>query len=268
MRGSACLSLLLAASCAPADAPGFDAPVAALHDAIADVYLVSNGPATRGGDGYLARVRPGGSMERHWLQGGGNGVVLHAPQGLALDGETLWVADGAVLRKFDRGSGRPLGAVELPGAKELRGLAVAADHAVHAADFGGSAIWVVPKDGPPRCLAKGEELGQPTALVCTSGGVYGVSWSGAFFEIDHEGRRTELLQAPTAQLDGLLRLPDGRWLCSSRAGRCLYVFDRQGGVRERITDLDGPGGLGYDAGRSRLLLPLRDRNELLVRGAQ
>src|SRR5256886_13499427 len=47
----------------------------------------------------ISRVRPDGAVENlKFIEGGHNGVTLHAPKGLALLGDTLWVADIDVVR--------------------------------------------------------------------------------------------------------------------------------------------------------------------------
>lgn len=272
------LLALLVASCQQ-EAPGFDTPESVLHDEADDVYLVSNiygAPAASDDNGYIARVRPDGSfVRRHWIQGGRDGVTLHAPKGMALVGDVLWVADIDHLRKFDRRSGRPLGAVPVPGATFLNDVAAAPDGSVYVTDTGldasfratgTDAIWRVGPDGTLKALIRGAELGQPNGIVALAGGVYVVSWrDGTFYQVDRDGRRTDLGRAPTAQLDGLVRTRDGRWLCTSWQGECVYEFDNKGGVRKAPWDFEQPADCGYDQQRNRLLVPLFGKNELQIR---
>ena len=276
---------VLAACGADSDPPGFDQPAAAVHDPVADVYLVSNvhgAPLAADGNGYITRVEPDGSMQRRWLAGGRDGVTLHAPRGLALAGEVLWVADLDRLRRFERRTGKALAPVAVPGATCLWGVAVAPDGTVYATDAGGDgvsaptetdAIWRLATDGSLTALIRGTELGQPRGIVATATGVYCVNWrDGAFFQVDHAGRRTDLARAPAAQLDGLARggadtAADGRplapaWFASSHAGQCVYRFDATGGVQTLPRTVVTPTGLGYDAVRRLLLLPLANAGEL------
>lgn len=264
------------------EAPGFDAPESAVHDTVDDVYLVSNvhgAPSAKDGNGYIARVRPDGSMTRHWIRGGEGGVTLHAPKGLAIAGDVLWVADVDVLRKFDRRSGRPLGDVEVPGATFLNDVSALPDGTIYCTDTGldaqmaptgTDAIWRVLRDGTVSPLVKSTDLGQPNGLVARDAGVYVVSWrDGTFFQIDYSGKRTDLGKAPTAQLDGLVRVEpaageDGiaGWLTTSWEGRCIHRFDTSGACTTLRRELEQPADLGFDAARRRLLVPLFGRNRL------
>jgi hypothetical protein len=256
---------------------GLDAPASALHDVQADVYLVSNvqgAPLDKDGNGYIARVLPGGGMQRHWIQGGRDGVTLHAPKGMALVGDVLWVADIDTLRRFDRNTGKPLGDLAIPGATCLDDVSASPDGTVFCTDrgldaqsqsTGTDAIWKIGADGPPVPLARGAELGQPSGIVALAKGTYYVSWrDGTFCLLDGKGVSTVLSKAPQAQLDGLVRLDTSPpvWLATSWAGNCLFRFDVQGGCTAIGTMLEQPADIGYDVIRHRLLVPLSGQNRL------
>jgi hypothetical protein len=104
-----------------------------------------------------------------------------------------------------------------------------------------------------------------------------VSWrDGAFFEVDYRGVRTDLLRAPKAQLDGLVRVPGpaedppaAHWLCTSWAGACIYRLAATGGVSPLPARIEQPADCGYDAVRQRLLVPCfgQHRLEIIALGA-
>lgn len=272
-------------ACGGGAPPGFDAPDSALHDAQADVYLVSNvrgGPVAKDGNGYIARQQPEDeSMQRYWIEGGQNGVTLHAPKGMALRGDELWVADIDTLRSFDRRTGEPRRSVEVPGATYLNDVAVAPDGVLYVTDSGldgnhaatgTDAIWRLPPEATePEELVRGLELGQPSGLVALARGLYVVSWrDGTFYQVDYRGVRTELATAPTAALDGLVRV-EARgsgdapgWHATSWVGQCVYRFDMTGGVTRLPGNYRSPGDLGFDAVRRRLLVPLFQADRLAL----
>lgn len=270
----------LAAGCAPAEPPGFDGPWSALHDVVADMYLVSNvngQPLAKDGNGYISRVRPDGAMERHWLRSGVGGVMLHAPKGMAIHAGVLHVADIDGVRRFDAASGAPRGEIAIPGASFLDDLAVGPDGSVYVTDrgcdgawkaTGSDAIWRIAPDGVLTALAKGVALGQPSALVARPQGLYVASWrDGTFAQIDYRGVRTELATAPTALLAGLARVEDVSgvgWIAASRAGKCLYRFDAKGGVQRLPGAPIEAGDLALDAVRGRLLAPVFAADRLEV----
>jgi hypothetical protein len=223
-------------------------------------------------------------MHRHWIEGGKNGVTLHAPKGLAIVGDVLWVADIDTLRAFDRTSGAPCGEVAIPGARSLSDVTAATDGTLYAsdADRDAGAIWRIawPEPSPsgslvnlhelvPRIepLVRGGELGEPRGLVAYMDAVYCVSGrDGCFVFVDQRGVVTLLAKTGTP-LDGLARI-DPRpgespmWLATSPAGRCLYQFEVTGAVTKLPRELDAPGDCGFDAVRRRLLVPLSASNRL------
>ncbi len=281
MRVSRSLSwgFFLLAACSAGPVP-YETPESVLYDPDQDVCFVSNihgSPAAKDGVGSIGRLAPDGAAQTRWIESGRDGVVLNAPKGLGISGDTLWVADIDVVRRFDRHTGKPLGEIAIPGATFLNDVAVAPDGTVYCSDsgfdanFGPSgtdAIWRVTNDGA-AVLAKGVDLGQPNGLFALDTGVYVVSWrDGTFFQIDTKGRRTDLGKAPTAQLDGLVRhvtSKDGvAWFATSWAGSCVYRFDVGGGCVPFGPKLEQPADLGIDEKRGRLLIPLFGANRVEI----
>ncbi|MFM1871361.1 MAG: hypothetical protein RL398_783 [Planctomycetota bacterium] len=273
------VSLALAA-CGRRPPESFDTPESVLHDAVDDVYLVSNihgGPLAKDDNGYIARIDPvSGAGERYWIQGGRDGVTLHAPKGMALVGDVLWVADIDVVRKFDRKTGRPLGHVAIPGAGFLNDVAADVDGTVFVTDTGldaafaksgTDAIWRIAGDGTATALAKGTELAQPNGIVAKDGGCYVVSWAdGSFYQVDGQGRRTPLAKAPSGGLDGLVRVvaADGSvaYYATSWESKGVVRFDVTGGCTVLPTTLEQPADCAYDAGRRLLVVPLFGENRI------
>ncbi len=257
---------------------GFATPECVVHDPVADVYLVScieGEPAAKDGRASVQRIEPSGrKVDADFIRSGLRGVTLNAPKGMAIAGDVLWVADIDVVRKFERATGKPLGEVPVPGASFLNDVSVAPDGSVWVTDSGMDAsfqpdgtdsIHVIEPAGAVRQVAKARELANPNGIVATATGAYVVDLgSGWFSQVDAAGRRTQLTKAPHAGLDGLLRLPDGRWLASSWDGSCILGFDRQGGVRPVVEGLDKPADIGFDALRGRLLVPLFGKGEVHV----
>lgn len=96
---------------------GMNVPESVKYDAELDVFYVSNingNPSQKDGNGFIAIVRADSTgVSRMLVEGGKNGVTLNAPKGMALRGDTLFVADIDMLRMFNRRTGAAVGAVSL-----------------------------------------------------------------------------------------------------------------------------------------------------------
>ncbi|HLU47138.1 MAG TPA: hypothetical protein VK116_03610, partial [Planctomycetota bacterium] len=111
----ALLVVWVGAGCTTRITQALHTPESALHDPVADVYLISNingSPFGEDGKGYIARIAPDGEiLVEKWIDGETADTTLNAPKGMAIVGDVLWVADVNVVRRFDRESGAPRGEV-------------------------------------------------------------------------------------------------------------------------------------------------------------
>lgn len=286
------LASLLVASCGDGPQPDFATPECVCYDDKADVYLVSNiqgAPLEKDNNGFILRVLPEHGRRTAWISGGQTGVTLHAPKGMAIVGDVLWVSDIDVLRKFDRNSGAPMGEVAIAGATFLNDVAAGPDGSVYCSDSGldakfaatgTDALWKVAPDGAVSALAKGVDLAQPNGISAQKAGLYVVSWrDGTFYQVDYRGTRTELGKAPHAQLDGLVRVEvaaagagaDGAnksssptWYCSSWQGSAIYRFAMTGGASALPVRLEQAADFCYDPKRNCLVIPLFGENRLHI----
>ena len=257
---------------------GLSTPESALHDELADLYLVTNINGTPFGDdgvGYVARFYPDGRPENlKWIDGAKSGVELNAPKGMAIVGDTLYVADVTAVRKFDRTTGAPKGAIVVHGSTFLNDLSAAADGTIYVSDTGllapdfkaskTDAVYAISPNGAVQTVKKSTDLAQPNGLLAGDGDVLMVNWiDGTLNRLDSGGSVTKLSRLPAAQLDGLVKTKDGVYLISSWAGSCVYSL-KDGVVTLAIPNLPEPADLGYDAKRERLLVPYFKLNKLDV----
>ncbi len=154
------------------------APEALSFDAAHDVYLVSNvngDPGVKDGNGFIARITADGKLDSlHFIQGGRDGVVLNAPMGSRVRGDTLWVLDVDALRAFDTRSGAPLRTIDLAplGALFLNDLAFGPDGDIWITDTGvhngehtgPDRIYHVDRHGTPSVALESAALSLPDGL--------------------------------------------------------------------------------------------------------
>ena len=125
---------------APDVVEGFKHPESVKYDPGLNVWYVSNingDPFAKDNNGFISRLKADGSVDSlEFIAGGRNGVTLNGPKGMALVGDTLWVADIDAVRGFDRRTGAPLASVDLKGqARFLNDIAAGPD-ALYVTDSG------------------------------------------------------------------------------------------------------------------------------------
>lgn len=249
-------------------AQGIATPESVLYDATADRYLVSNingKPLDVDNNGYIAALSPDGSViAEKFIAGGQNQVKLDAPKGLGISKGILYVADITVVRKFDVQTGLPKGEIKIPGATFLNDVSVAPDGRVFVTDSdkslvgappaGSDAVYVIEKD-KAKSLAKGAELLGPNGILWTERGLLvATGRSNEIFRLDEKGARTTVAKTPKGGLDGLVAVGDAL-LVSSWEGNAVYRGKLDGAFEPALDGVSGAADIGYDAKRSRVLVP-------------
>lgn len=261
---------------------GFSTPESVLHDPGADVYLVSNingSPLEKDGNGFISRVAPDGTvLDLKWIDGAAQGVVLHAPKGMALQDGKLYVADIDCIRIFDAVSGAVIKGVCLETATFLNDVAPGGAGTIFFTDSGfrAGAAGFEPSgtDGVFRMIdddrvvqvLKEPGLGGPNGVAVGSRGIMVATFgSGEVFRLTAEGARTDIMPVSERQFDGLEMLPDGGFMVSSWGDQCVYRIGADGAVSKVLEGVEAPADIGFDAERNRLLVPLFNANQVVIR---
>ena len=261
----------------------FQTPESVLHDEAGDMYLVSNingGPTDKDDNGFITRLSPDGQrVELRWIDGASAAVTLHAPKGMAIRGDSLFVSDIDTVRIFNRNTGEPLGGWGVPNADFLNDLAVGPDGTLYVTDSGVNAasqgagttatdaVYRFGPNGETETVASGGDLARPNGIVAGPQDVVVVTFgANRVVRLDPTGTPTELATLPAGQLDGVVRLGDGTLLVSSWEGQAVYRVP-PGGARidTVLQNVESPADIGYDARRNRLLIPLFMPNRVEVR---
>lgn len=258
---------------------GFSTPESVLHDTLTDVYIVSNingAPLDADGNGFLSTISPEGQvMELRWIDGATEGVELNAPKGMAILGDSLYVADIDCVRVFVRSTGAAAGSICFEGATFLNDLTVDDNGLLYVTDTGmqagadgfepsgSAAIYQFQRDGSRSTLAEGEQLGNPNGISFGSRGIFVATFgSGQVYQLTPEGSVNPVLDDP--QLDGIVFTPEGGFLYSSWGAEAVYHVTSTGVKIPVVEGVDAPADIGYDIGRERVLVPLFNQNEVWI----
>jgi hypothetical protein len=247
-----------------AEAGDFKNPESARYDRDLDVWFVSNvngDPGKKDNNGYISRLKSDGTPDPTKLVSGGKkGVTLNAPKGIAIQGDTLWVADIDAVRGFNKRTGAPVASVTAPQAKFLNDVAVGPDGSLYATDTG---VIPDPKTGmkhvgPDRVY---KITGRKATVALESPqlqGPNGITWDsneGEFVIVSFLGpgilgwkpdsKELRPLGTGPGQDDGVEVLPDGRLLITSWADSSLFVVDN-GRVAKVASGIYSPADIGVN----------------------
>jgi sugar lactone lactonase YvrE len=245
---------------------GFVGPEAVRYDEQTDRYLVSNlglrGEGS-GNDGFISILSPEGQIvDLRWIAGGVGTVELFDPLGIFLKGDTLYVADTRTIRLFDRASGTPKGALEIPDAVRLNDLTVDEAGVIYVTDSGSAtqegALYRIDADGRVDAFAeRGPDLAKPNGIAITRDGlvVHGGLGSAALVFRTPDGAVVREMILPTGRIDGIVALDDGGLLVASQDGGAVYHVAPNGVIQGVASGIAVPAAVGFDTRRSRLLVP-------------
>lgn len=293
-----------AAAAAPAPAPanprgsegwkqvtaikGFQAPESARYDSTLDVYFISNtGGSTdpEGSHGFISRVKGDGTIDSlRFIAGGRDGTTLDSPRGIAILGDTLWVADEKTLRGFDKRTGEHVADVDFEplDAAFLNDVCVGPDGSLYITDTGkgganlGQAGASGQIFGVPQLTIQGRSRNPQVASANKSmEGPNGITWDrvrGRYLVASFRGRNiyswmpgadpTPIATGP-GRFDGIEALGDGRILVTSWNDSSLMVL-RGDSLRAVITNLPEPADIGIDNKRQQVAIPLLATNEVVI----
>jgi hypothetical protein len=249
-------------------------PETVIHDVDQDVYLVSNikgEPNAQDANGYISKLSPAGEViDQYFIDGRRPGIELHAPRGMAIGGDTLFVADEGGVRLFDRRTGEQRASWRVPDSRFLNGVAIDAHGRVLVTDTGIDLLPTGPvKTGPytvyafdaggtPSVFAQGDDLLGPNGIVAGPQGIVTIEFMGdehGIYTLGDGGKKHLLGKLPFGELDGLALLPDGSMLVSSWFANGVYRFVPGQAPKLVIEHLITPAGIAYDAVRHRVLIP-------------
>lgn len=266
----------LAAAAAPekvGEVGGLSTPESALFDATRGVWYITNingVPNDADNNGFITRVSADfASVDTAFIAGGVNGVMLDAPKGMALVGDTLWVADITSLRGFNVITGAPVASLSVDGAVFLNDVVLGAQGTLYISDTGirfGADGMTHP--GPdrifqlngrtvnealrfegapgPNGLLFDESVGRLLIVPFASGTIY--EWTPGSAAIDS-------IASGPGSYDGAVRLADGRILVSSWADSTVHVL-ADGTLTPLIGGLPAPADIGVDEKTGTVAVPL------------
>ena len=256
---------------------GFATPESVEYYAAEDLYLVSNingSPFEADGNGFISKLSPDGKViDLKWIDGTRDDVLLHAPKGMTIIDNKLFIADITQVHVFELPSGKQLSSIDVKGSSFLNGIAAGDGDFVYVTDTGmkpgfessgTDAIYKVWTNGKVEIILQDPNMGGPNGIINDNGDLYVVFFSDAkMIKIDAQGEVTEMPEPLGGKLDGLVMLEDGSIVMSSWEGSSIDIYKE--GEYDTIAEfLNSPADMDVDTKRNRLLIPLLNEDKVLI----
>ena len=187
---------------------GLQTPHGFVADPLGETYFISNvngEPDALDNNGFITKIDQNGKISHlHFIQGGRDGIVLHAPKGMAIVEDILYVVDIDTLRGFDKKTGKSAVMVSFAPVKStgqpIALIDVASDDAgiLYVSDASANTVYRVEagKAFAVSVLARDAALAGPSGLAWNgkSKKLIAVSWNkGKIMEIAPDGTISELV---------------------------------------------------------------------------
>jgi DNA-binding beta-propeller fold protein YncE len=261
---------------------GLKNPAGFIVDPATGAYFISNengGPSERDNNGFITKLDGNGKIIKlKFIEGGTDGVTLHAPKGLAVLGKTLYVSDIDKVRRFDVDTGRSRGEIDLSAFNVdfLTGLATDGAGLLYIADTGADTILKVDtrRDAKPTVLVKDAALAGPHGLAVnpSSGALVAVSWNaGKILEIAKDGSvkvlfANSFLNARFGNLVGVDFDAFGNMYVSDFSQGKVIRIDPDFRIQTIAEFLTTPAGVAIDRKNHLILIPYLSGNAAEMNG--
>lgn len=258
-------------------------PGAVVVDTVGDRYIVSNldgVPADEDGTGHLSVVSPEGEVvEPRWVDLAGTDRAMDSPGGMAIRGDSLFVADMECIRIFHRETGEDLGFSCLEDVSWITDVDVGPEGSIFVTDAGfeladgelastgTDAVYrIVLEEGRQGAtLARGDDLGRPYGIAVGRRGIFvTTAESGEVYRLTPQGDRTEIFPVSDRRFGGIAFLPDGGFVFSSWTDEVIFLVTGEGRVARLMEGIPEAGGLAFDPARNRIVIPLLGENRILL----
>jgi sugar lactone lactonase YvrE len=252
---------------------GLNTPESVRYDAALDVFFVSNvngNPSAKDNNGFISKVEAGNTANATVLvRGGAGGVTLNAPKGMAVQGDTLWVADIDAIRGFDKNTGKHVRSISVPKATFLNDVVVAVDGWVYFTDTGlrfdsrgnasqaGEDRVLRVKGDKIEAILWGTDLSSPNGLAFDKTNfrfIVGPWDADSLYTFSAGSLAKTKIATGKGQFDGIEVLDDGRILVSSWADSSVSVI-KDGKLEKVVSGIDGAADIGFDSKRNVLAVP-------------
>lgn len=264
---------------------GLATPESVLWDKTRRVWYISNingSPTAKDDNGYIIRVGPDGeSLDSiPFINGADDDITLNAPKGLALQGDTLWVADIDEVRGFDVTTGMSVATIDLKPLRAtfLNDIAVSEEGSLYITDSGiaFAADGSVTHPGLSRVFEIRNRVARQALVLPRQSAANGIAWwpgrnvwlivgfnTPDVYQWFTGAKEATVMAKGPGGADGIVVLADGSAIYTSWADSSLVLLAGTLSTTLR-RGLPAPADLGYDPLRNVIAVPLFNDNRVEI----
>lgn len=233
-------------------------PESVLYDKKANLLYVSNiegQPWEKDGKGSIGKIGTDGKIiEAEWVTG------LHAPKGMGMHQNNLYVADMDRVVVIDINTGIIVNTIEVKEAQTLNDISVDKSGVVYVSDSRGKKIFRIENDMPALWI---DSLKGPNGVLVMGKDVY-VLDQGAMYKIDKNKKMTKVTEGMEGGTDGIENVEGNDFIVSTWGGVIYYV--KEDGKMETLLDTReqkiNAADIGYDAKNRIVYVPTFWKNSV------
>lgn len=239
----------------------FSVPESVCHDPLNNVLYVANingKPTEKDGNGFISKLSLEGETEvLEWVSG------LHAPKGMGVFDNKLFVTDIDRVAEIDILSGKITRFYEFPESKFLNDIAIGLNGAVYISDMMSTRVYRI-YDGQAETWLDDETLTGPNGLFFEGNEL--LIGCKKIVRVDTGNKAITLWVENTGGIDGLEGTGDGRYLFSDWQGS-VYLVGEDKNI-EKLLDTSGAeinaADIEYIPGLNLLLVPTFFDNRVMA----
>lgn len=237
-------------------------PESVFYDNLRQIIYVSNvdgDPWAKDNSGFISKVTEEGKITNlKWITG------LHAPKGMGVVGNLLYVSDVGRVAEIDITASKILRMIDIPGSEKLNDIATDGQGNVYVSDTETGSIYVIRQD-KAELLVKSDKLANVNGLYVSEGNLLaGVKDRIVSINLKDKSIKDFILN--TGGIDGLVPDGNGGFIISDWAGHVNIVTPKSSAVKLLDTTpvKQNAADIDYIITRKLLLVPTFFANSVVA----
>ncbi len=227
-----------------------DVPESVKYNAIKNEIYVSNingKPLEKNGKGYIAKLALDGKIvEKKWITG------FHAPKGMGIIDDTLYVTDIDRVHKIDIDKGKVVKTYNAPKAEFLNDIDIDASGTIYISDMNTADIYVLQDDTLSVWLKLGYQ--SPNGLYLSNGRLL-VGTSSGIVAVNTRTKKVTPLEPHDRSIDGLKPLGKNSYIVSDWDGKVEIIGKNPQVLVDKSDEKVNAADFEFISGMKLLLVP-------------